>query len=647
MKAPMLLPLLSLVTGILLATLGVETGIGLAFIVTGSFIYLFLNSNKSNPVKNYRYAPIHYCWIAFWFLGIGILDGVFSRPLCPDYEQLKNEVAAEGVVRNIKNSTSGDRLIIEITSLYNKKGEIQKWNNFLLLVYSDATTADIGKRVAIPFRDIQRIADSENTFQKGYAESLSKKGIFYSTRLPGKDIIVTGKVFSLDAISANIRDSFVAFIEKQSLNKDTRTFIITLLTGDKEFLDQDTRDFFADAGIAHVLALSGMHIGIISGIFLFILFPLNFFGKYKLRLLLTAILLWIYAFITGLSPSIVRACIMASALITTIILERKNTALNSLCLAGFIILLFSPYALFEIGFQLSFLCVGSLILFADRLNPIDRRQHRNLYNVIALIIATIITTFSSWIVAAYYFNRFPTMFLPTNILTLPFIPVYITVALIYLFCCLIGFEVPFLADIINQTYKFFTEIVNGLSQNSAIYLDIPGISVFLWLAGLILLYFFLYKQKKIFWGSASLLFFISSIAIIISFPPEKMEKGILICNSYPNIEIKYSDGEKEINIDVPVNALSVHNIKEKRIFVLDKEKIPDNVMSSTETIDYLIISRKYKGNISNLKKLFNPKKIVIHSSMRRKRENRLILEAESISQPIHSLRKNNALKIPL
>lgn len=643
----MLLPFLSISAGIILASLGTDIYIGTLVVIFGSIIYLWLRSYRSNPVKNYRYAPLHYLWIALFFLGIGIITGDISAPMCPPYNEIENEIVVEGVVKDIRNSTSGDKMTIDVLSTYDKTGKKRNWRNFTILNYSDAVTNKIGDIIVFPIHDLKIIEDSENSFRKGFADTWNKRGIFYSVRVSGAEIKTVNNTFDPISISSNIRDLCVSFIEKQHLEKNTRVFIITILTGEKEYLDDKTRSLFSDGGISHILALSGMHIGIIAGIILFILFPLNFFGKYKLRLLLAAILLWIYAFITGMSPSIVRACIMATALIISILLERKNTALNSLCLSGFIILLFSPRDVYDVGFQLSFLCVGSLIIFAEKLNPINRRKNRRLYNVMSLILASLITSFTTWTIVGYYFHSFPTMFLPANVIVLPFIPLYVVLIVIYLLLNLIGIRIDILGRLIDVIYDGLEKIIHTLGENSSAILNVPGISVILWVIGLIVLAYLLNRSRRIYAVVLSALFFIPSIGIILFTPAEKIEKGILICNSYPEVIIKYSDGIDEENIHVPRNSISYHEIEGIMICVMDTEEIPDNLNMREYKMDYLILTGRYKGTIQSVLNSFDPDKIVTHASMRKKIEYKLLNEAEEMSIPCHSLRNDKTIRILL
>ncbi len=372
MDAPMTIPAAGIVAGILLSSAGAVWWTGCCLIVTGCILLIGLSYMSRKPVASIRLNSVHHVWVALWFTGLGILCGAFSRPFTIYNDDFSAFRAAEGSIVDIANNTSGDRAAVAVNRLTGKNGKILECYNFTVLLRINpdlSLSKGIDDRVVFP-ANLQRITDSPNSFDTGYASRMEKKGILYYTEVNESDIVLTGHHTSLTGLSRNLRDRLETVIEKSPLKLETRKFLISILLGDRSYLDPDIRRQFADAGVAHVLALSGMHVGIIGGILLFLFFPLNFFGLYKWRLLAGTLLLFGYAFVSGMAPSTVRACVMAACMMTAVWLERKNSSWNSLLLASVIILIFSPRALYDVGFQLSFTCVAGLIFFAAKLNPI-------------------------------------------------------------------------------------------------------------------------------------------------------------------------------------------------------------------------------------------------------------------------------------
>lgn len=166
-----------------------------------------------------------------------------------------------------------------------------------------------------------------------------------------------------------------------------------------------------------------------------------------------------------------------------IIAERKNFAGNALCSACLLILLVDPSALFDAGFQLSVVCVGALLAFASPLNPIGHRHHPILFYICGLIITTLVATGASWVLTSYYFSQIPLMFLPTNLLLLPFLPLYLSIGVIFTGLLCMGFEIRWIGQLLDSGYKLLvnaTELISG-GREYVIEYQLPLWGVLVWL----------------------------------------------------------------------------------------------------------------------------------------------------------------------
>lgn len=218
---------------------------------------------------------------------------------------------------------------------------------------------------------------------------------------------------------AAMRGKVVTLILRSGLNGPTKEFLVTTITGSGEYIDSDVRAAFAGAGIAHVLALSGLHVGILAAFCSLLFLPLMLFEKTRRVVpLCIVIVLWVFAFVTGLSPSVARAVIMATALIGATLLQRRHSAWNSLCLAALAILVFDPLALLSVSFQLSFAAVAGILAFGNALNPVSPRRRR-LYKLVGLLTMSTGAMLATALLSTYYFHVMPVWFLPANILAVP------------------------------------------------------------------------------------------------------------------------------------------------------------------------------------------------------------------------------------
>lgn len=644
MYAPMLIPFTGLTAGIVAGSFGASYGTSISLLLVASLTYIYLIIRGKDPLKGFRSANLHYVWIFFAFAGIGVLDAALSAP----YE-LKSDtnkyVAAEGLITDISQKTSGDVARLKVSSLYTSDGEKENADNLIVILRSDALAATVDDRIILPVR-LQRIVDSPNYFESGYASYMSKKGILWQTRCEGNKVQIISHKSTFNGTATNLRDRLEGFIEKSGLSKETRYFLITILLGDKNYLDNETRTLFADAGISHILALSGMHIGIISVIVLWLLFPINLFGYYRQRMLITILILFIYAFLTGWQPSTVRATLMATAVLICVWLERKNSSWNSLLFATTLILLATPYAVFDIGLQMSFLCVASLIFFVRPLNPIEQHEHPRLYKLAAVILTSLAATLGTWALGAYYFRQIPLMFLVANLIVLPLLPAFMTMAIIYLTLHALGINAHWLASTIDTSYEGLLQFLNWLTvDHSAALIYSPSlITVIIWTAliGFVAVYVNSSKRKPILKTGIICLATFFCISVVIT-DNDRNKDGFIVQKGIGDISILSRSAGVDSRLKMQRYALSECTLSGKRIICLDMdcESIKGK---NPKQCDLLIISGGCKENLSEIMNYFRTSQIAIHPNVRRKREDQLIMEADSIGIKCHSIRHDGPLR---
>lgn len=274
---------------------------------------------------------------------------------------------------------------------------------------------------SISFNCRLQLPAAPDNHNNDYRTYLWREQISFTGYLHPDSLTVTGKNDNLLWRLRNSRITMADILAMSDINGETGEFLTAIVLGDTSRLPDDTRQAFSTAGISHILALSGLHIGVIMAMALALLSPFRLIGLRKLQWVGAIILLWIYAVVTGLSPSILRAVIMATVLAIGFIIERRYIALNALMLAAILILLIHPIELYAPGFQLSFVSIGTILLFNPLINRIDPKR-RILYYVTGIVTASLIGTLSSGVVAAWYFHSFPVYFLIANTPVLPALP---------------------------------------------------------------------------------------------------------------------------------------------------------------------------------------------------------------------------------
>lgn len=235
------------------------------------------------------------------------------------------------------------------------------------------------------------------------------------------------QVLKLNTNSGKPILSFAIALRKQQVNRYQRllkdkhavTLASTLILGYRMELSKKTLDIYSKTGTIHALSVSGMHVGLIYFILNHALFFLNKKRIWKnIKLFFIISLLWFYALLTGFTPSVLRSVIMLSLLLIGQTYSRPANSYNMLSFAAFMMLLYEPFLIWDIGFQLSFLAVLGLIYLQPKLQACWSIKNPWLHKLWALISMSIAAQLFSTPLSIYYFHQFPVYFLLSNLFIL-------------------------------------------------------------------------------------------------------------------------------------------------------------------------------------------------------------------------------------
>ena len=230
---------------------------------------------------------------------------------------------------------------------------------------------------------------------------------------------------------------------------ETEYAILSAMTlGSRSALTPEMRDVFNVSGAGHVLALSGLHLGIIF----WLLSRLLFVRRFWVGRALLVCALWGFAFLTGLSPSIVRSAAMLT--VFTLFIGRSYVSFNALCLAAILLLLFDNRSLFDMGFQMSFASVGAILIFMpvfERFLPKRWQRHKLLWWPVTAMAVSVAAQIGAAPLVAYYFGRFSTYFLLTNLFVIPATMLILITSLLLLVlpCGSLGVLLTFFVRLLN------------------------------------------------------------------------------------------------------------------------------------------------------------------------------------------------------
>ncbi|MGD9992370.1 MAG: ComEC/Rec2 family competence protein [Salinivirgaceae bacterium] len=259
-----------------------------------------------------------------------------------------------------------------------------------------------------------------NPFGFDFSRYLKIKQIDFTVYLKRDDwFVVSDRVEGLRQKALNLRARMVSLYADAGLSGDELAVLSALTLGYKNKLDERVRSAYAGAGASHILAISGMHMAILYGIFLMLFSWMKFFSKKaRLKYLLIILLLWTYALITGLSPSVCRASTMFTFLSLGYLLQRRPQVYNSLAASAMLLLLFNPLLLFEIGFQLSYVAVAGIVFFQPKIYRLIYLKNKFLDWAWQLTSVSIAAQLVTSPITLYYFHMFPVYFWLSNIVVI-------------------------------------------------------------------------------------------------------------------------------------------------------------------------------------------------------------------------------------
>lgn len=261
-----------------------------------------------------------------------------------------------------------------------------------------------------------------NPGEFNYKEYLATQGICCQAFVKAEEVRqVSGKGGSgLQGTAMDIRRWATRQVEAHVGGRREAAIVNALVVGYRETLEDEVMQAYATAGAMHILAVSGLHVGLIY-LFLKLLFRpwrRNFLAAVG-GLACTILLLWSYALVTGLSPSVIRAAVMFSLIDIALLLKRRTGIYNTLAVAAFFMLTYNPFMLKMVGFQLSFLALLGIVYLQPRLVVWYRGESpfvKKIWQLTAVSIAAQLATFP---LGLYYFGQFPTYFFLSNLLMVP------------------------------------------------------------------------------------------------------------------------------------------------------------------------------------------------------------------------------------
>jgi len=486
---------------------------------------------------------------------------------------------------------------------------------------------------------LAEITPPRNPYQFDYQEYLRKAGIYHQITASTPEVyLIKRGPNSLSGYADALRTKLNTDLNKFAFSKDAKAVLNALLLGQRQELSTTLRDDYANAGVMHILAVSGLHVGILMLVLQFLLKPI---GNYRyarlLRTLLIIAVIWIFAFITGLSPSVLRAATMFTFIQLGTLLHQRQAGFNALLTSAVILLVFNPSLIYEVGFQLSYAAVFAIMWLYPKLEPLWNPKNKILKYYWQLIAVSISAQLGVLPLSLYYFHQFPGLFLIANIVVLPALGFLLIYGLILLLLAATGILPQFIASFYNTLLNTLNQFVSTLAQFDVLLFKNVYFSIPLVILSYLLLFFMVQLAQK-----KNFINLVGSLTVLIAFPLSlalieynQATPALYIHHLYKTSLFTYRSADldyifyTEKNQQVPENLLANFKSEQRIAEIYHEElkpifKVNESYILRIDSLgvydlkafkpDYIVLSQSPKINLERVLKRFPNTRIIADGS---------------------------------
>jgi competence protein ComEC len=268
---------------------------------------------------------------------------------------------------------------------------------------------------------LQEVPGPSNPHEFNYKKYLSFRGINHQGFIKKDQLEIVSEYSgnSVFSMARKAAEKMLSALKATGLEGKDLAVASALVLGYKDDLDPGVIKAYSGAGAMHVLAVSGLHVGIVYLVLDFILKFLNHRKVIILKYILLILALWSFALITGMSPSVMRAATMFTFVIGGKMLQRGSSIYNSIAASAFLLLLINPFLITEVGFQLSYLAVLGIIYLQPKIYNLMEFKNNFADKVWALSAVSLAAQLATFPLGLLYFHQFPNYFLLSNLIVIP------------------------------------------------------------------------------------------------------------------------------------------------------------------------------------------------------------------------------------
>jgi competence protein ComEC len=488
--------------------------------------------------------------------------------------------------------------------------------------------------------ELQTIQKPLNPHQFDYSKYLELHQVYHQLYLePSEILILSNAKSTIYGFADQLRTTINKKLVSVGFEEEALSIMNALLLGQRQTIDKTIYDNYVNSGTIHILAVSGLHVGILLLILNFMFKPLLYL-KYGniLRPLIIVILLWSFAVIAGLSPSVTRAVTMFSIISIAMHLKRPANIYNTLAISAFFILLLKPTFLFEVGFQMSYLAVLGIVSVQPIMYKLWQPKYVITDKLWQIFTVTLAAQAGVVPISLFYFHQFPGLFFISNLVVIPFLGLILGFGLLVIAMALLNI----LPNVFVITYTFIIESLNGFIAWVAQFEDFLFRDIPFTLLQVIISYFIImavvrtYKSNTFKWLAICLIGVISFQGVLIynhyqikndafiifnksryTIIAQKQNDHLMVHHNLDSIKLKTDNVIRNYKVGELIDSVStealqsLYQFKDKSILVIDSLGVYKNLSFKA---DFVLLRNSPKINLNRLITILQPEKIIADAS---------------------------------
>lgn len=613
-------------------------------------------------------------WSLIFTLGVAAAFLHQPKNLANHYINLEDseaEIMQIRITESLKPNLYNEPYLAEVEKIFSTENSRLVKGRILLSISKDSINKDLapGMKLLVPY-NLKNIAEPLNPYRFNYRNYMQKQRVEKQLQVGDSEIkILNEKEESAVSYASKLRETIIQKLSETKIEKNELAIIQALLLGQRQDISKEIYEEYAAAGAIHILAVSGLHVGIILLILNWLFKPLNYLKNGLIfKTILLIILMWGFAILAGLSPSVVRAVTMFSFIAIGMQMRRKTSVLNSLFISLFILLLVNPYFIFQVGFQLSYLAVFAIVTIQPKLFKLWQPKFKITKYFWGLLSVSIAAQIGVLPLSLFYFHQFPGLFFLSNLVVLPVLGIILGLGILVIILSLLNLLPNFIAEPYGKLISLMNQFISWVAgKEEFVFTDIH-FNIWQNLSAYLLIFFFilLLYQKSF----RNLVFFLCGILIFqSSMLYSKMQ------NSTSESIVFHKSRKTMIGIQKDKKLILYHNLAneiQEEIRLKDyktgrninqiEEKQIQNILALSETSvlivdssavyklnnfkpDLVLLRDSPKINLERLIGCLNPKIIVADGSNYHTYLSRWAETAKKQKTRFHHTGKNGAFRI--